>query len=592
MDRRKRFWIALFVLVLAGVSAPAQPARGQEGVCDNAPQPRLSIGGWAVVTDVVTGTAAGGLRTRDQPRTTATEIALLPAGALVRVLDGPACNDGFRWWYLYIVQDDLEGWSAEGWADQYYLAPAAAPPPTPPGGAALPTLSPVPVIIPANLTPLAPTPIAAPGMATGNECPDDPAPSYLRPGAAARVADQTRPIRLRPEPAVSSIIMRLVYQDAVVMISGNNVCADGYRWWPVDIGGQPGWTVEAANGRYLLIDPANPPPSVNFAGGLSPIPPSPEPLPLPPGATAFPTPRPTAAPAVPRHVAYTPDGARLVVGSGDGLRLYDAATLAPQGSLAVGPVIDLVLLDGALHAVAWAPEGIRLVDAVTGAIRTVLTRAPYDPAWAAAAPDGQWLILGPTSDGATATLWNLNSAAPPEIAPYWWPGWGVVSASFSPDSASVLINDIVYLRSCQMMGAACQFDLIRMDFIASGFFGDTDWSGDGAVMGGFSDRFWQWDGNPLGIGLTVRTTLDPSDPRRVALNHDGTRGAVASRRLMELWNLQPGAYNVDRVVELPDMVGDLAFRPAPAEPPILAAVVGTSVLLYDGVSGAAIAQVE
>ncbi len=565
----KHCWL-IGTLLLTILLSSGDPLAAQEGTCESAPVSRLTIGGWASVTPIVSETAAGGLKMRANPFTTAEQITLLPAGSVLRVVDGPACNDGFKWWYLHDTQTDLEGWSAEGLLEVYYLMPVTAPVATPAPAAASPMVTTV-----------------APGMAISSDCPEDPAPAYVRVGSAARVANQARPIRLRVEPDADSYFLQLAYQDAVLNIVDGPACADGYRWWKVDVGGRVGWTIEAANGRYLLIDPANPPPDIEFAVAMSAIPP--QPPDLPPDVTVMPTARPVQPPAVVKRVAYTADGLRLVVGSGDGIRLYDAAGYALQGALPAGPVLDLVMIGGAVHAVTWAPEGIRVMDALTGNIRTILTSAPHDPEWAAAASNGEWLILGPTSDGATATLWDLNAAGPPSVVPYWWPGWGVVSANFSPDNNTVLINDTVYVRSCIVDGTGCLFDLIRNDFVTAGVFGHVNWSGDGERMIGFSDRFWLWDGNVLGVGFTLRSTLNLQNPRRVALNTDGTRGAVVARSLMELWDLREGSYVANRVVELPGLIYGLAFKPDGTQ---LAAAVGNSILIYDPVGGGVLYQVE
>jgi hypothetical protein len=577
--------LAILLLIAAALAGPI--ARAQEGVCDSAPVPRLEIGGWAQITEVVRSVPAGGLRMRADARTTADEVTVMPAGTVVRVVDGSACNDGFVWWYLRTT-DGFEGWSAEGFGELYYLVPisdALAQQLTGGTTALQPTATP----IPAEALGLVTATSAAPaGDATGEDCPGVLEASYLSTGAAARVADQAHPVRIRQEPATDSLFLQLAYQDAVLTVIGGPTCADDLRWWQVDVGGRTGWTVESANGRYLLIDPANPPPDIEFAVAMSQAPPPPTATP-PLDVTPVPTPRPTNPPGVYKRAAFSLDGGLLAVGAGDGLRVYESAGYTLLNTVTTSPVIDFVVVDGALHAVTWAPEGIRVIRVADGTIRTILTNAPYDPAWAAAAPNGQWLILGPTSDGSTATLWDMNSAAPPQVDPYWWPGWGVVNAAFSPDNTYVIINDIVYIRSCQVDGTGCLFDLVRNDFLASGIMGDMRWSGDGAWMAGFSDRFWLWDGNVLGVGFTLQSTLTVSVTRRVALNTNGTRGAVLSGRLMELWNLEQGAYVANRVVQMPGDTHSLAFKPDGSQ---LVAAVGDSVLVYDPISGGLLQQVE
>ena len=115
MRRRLRVGMRIGLALLVGLALAGEvrPGVAHEGVCDSAPETRLAIGQWAVVADVVSTTPAGGLRLRETPRTTGVEVDLLPAGTLVRVVDGPACNDGFRWYYLSVQPLGLEGWSAE-----------------------------------------------------------------------------------------------------------------------------------------------------------------------------------------------------------------------------------------------------------------------------------------------------------------------------------------------------------------------------------------------------------------------------------------------------------------------------------------------
>lgn len=578
MRRRLRVGMRIGLALLVGLAlgGEARPGVAQEGVCDSAPETRLAIGQWAVVADVVSTTPAGGLRLRETPRTTGVEVDLLPAGTLVRVVDGPACNDGFRWYYLSVQPLGLEGWSAEAIPGSYYLNVTVGPTATPAPGqtAAQPVVQPTASILTPGIV----------GTPVDGACPEAALPSYLRVGAAARAASQAHPVRLREAPQIASIFTGVIYQDKVIDVIAGPTCAEGLAWFQVSVDGRPGWTIEAAGGRYLLIDPANPPPQVEAMGGLSEIPPSPTPASEPLPAA---TPRPLTPPGVARRAVYTPDGSRLAVGAGEGVRLYETANYTLQGSLASGPVLDFVTIGGGLYAVAWAPEGIALVSVPDGAIRTVLVNAPYDPAWAVAAPDGAWLILGPTSDGATATLWDLNTARTPAIPPFWWPGWGVVRASFSPDNRYVILNDTVSLRRCEMAGPGCLFDLVRNDFLPAGIFGDITWTGDGATLGGFSDRFWLWDGDPLGVGLTLRSTLTRQEARRVALNADATRAAIASGNLLEIWDLS--TYTALRVNTLPGPVSSLAYRPDGTQ---LAAAAGGAVSLYDPVTGLPLRQVE
>jgi hypothetical protein len=68
---------------------------------------------------VVTGLGANNLR--NAPGTDAEQIGQLPEAAEVEVLAGPVCDAGLSWWQ--VRSGELEGWTAEGQAEQYWLEP-------------------------------------------------------------------------------------------------------------------------------------------------------------------------------------------------------------------------------------------------------------------------------------------------------------------------------------------------------------------------------------------------------------------------------------------------------------------------------------
>jgi len=110
------------------------PGVSQDVVCGVAPMPRLIVPGYALVTDIVGASPASGLRVRSSATINGTQVAILPARTLVQVIDGPVCSDGFFWYRIRFEGGNVEGWSAEGQTDAYYLqrtaAPAAAAPST------------------------------------------------------------------------------------------------------------------------------------------------------------------------------------------------------------------------------------------------------------------------------------------------------------------------------------------------------------------------------------------------------------------------------------------------------------------------------
>lgn len=84
--------------------------------CPGAPVSRLYVGDRARVI------VQSGLSLRDEPGFLSVIIAYLAPQEEVLVVDGPVCANDFRWWYVR-TEEDVEGWSAEGGIDAYYLEP-------------------------------------------------------------------------------------------------------------------------------------------------------------------------------------------------------------------------------------------------------------------------------------------------------------------------------------------------------------------------------------------------------------------------------------------------------------------------------------
>ena len=59
---------------------------------------------------------------RNNPTIQADLVGQLPGGSTFGVLDGPVCNDGYAW-YEVTFNGDITGWTAEGSASTYWLAP-------------------------------------------------------------------------------------------------------------------------------------------------------------------------------------------------------------------------------------------------------------------------------------------------------------------------------------------------------------------------------------------------------------------------------------------------------------------------------------
>ncbi|MCZ7541401.1 MAG: SH3 domain-containing protein [Anaerolineae bacterium] len=120
LQRASAALVATFLLALIPSPHAAPPADAQDP-CDALVAPRLQAG----VTSRVT--SPYGLSLKNQPLTGAAgaaELALLPFGTVVSVLDGPRCNLGYVWWQVRLA-DGTTGWAAEGDAGSYFMAPHA-----------------------------------------------------------------------------------------------------------------------------------------------------------------------------------------------------------------------------------------------------------------------------------------------------------------------------------------------------------------------------------------------------------------------------------------------------------------------------------
>ena len=62
-------------------------------------------------------------RVRTNPNTNATILGYIDPGEKMEILEGPSCDQGWVWWKVRAFKDDLEGWTAEGDQDNYWLIP-------------------------------------------------------------------------------------------------------------------------------------------------------------------------------------------------------------------------------------------------------------------------------------------------------------------------------------------------------------------------------------------------------------------------------------------------------------------------------------
>jgi hypothetical protein len=55
-----------------------------------------------------------------------TLLGEIQPGEAMQVMEGPACADGSFWWKVRILATQLEGWTAEGDAQTYWLVPCSS----------------------------------------------------------------------------------------------------------------------------------------------------------------------------------------------------------------------------------------------------------------------------------------------------------------------------------------------------------------------------------------------------------------------------------------------------------------------------------
>ncbi len=62
-------------------------------------------------------------RVRESPSTAASIAGYIDPGGIVEILEGPACEEGWIWWKVREVETNLEGWTAEGDINGYWVIP-------------------------------------------------------------------------------------------------------------------------------------------------------------------------------------------------------------------------------------------------------------------------------------------------------------------------------------------------------------------------------------------------------------------------------------------------------------------------------------
>ncbi len=161
-----------------------------------------------------------GLRVRDRAALDGLVLTVAPAGSVVDILEGPACNQGYNWWRVQVTVLGLtyHGWVAEGErgnGDTYMQ--------------------------PENFQP---TPVCAPplGLAVG-----------MRAYVDYPVGET--PKNLRAAPGLNAELIATLIDGIGFEIMGTPLCADGFNWWPIRILSRPdvqGWFAEGGPLNYWI----------------------------------------------------------------------------------------------------------------------------------------------------------------------------------------------------------------------------------------------------------------------------------------------------------------------------------------------------
>jgi hypothetical protein len=83
---------------------------------------RVSVGGMGQTTEIE---GIANFNLRETARLTAAVLRILPSNTPFTVTGGPTCSSGFTWWNI-TLEDGLSGWLAEGFEEDYYIAPISA----------------------------------------------------------------------------------------------------------------------------------------------------------------------------------------------------------------------------------------------------------------------------------------------------------------------------------------------------------------------------------------------------------------------------------------------------------------------------------
>ncbi len=256
------------------------------------------------------------------------------------------------------------------------------------------------------------------------------------------------------------------------------------------------------------------------------------------------------------HVAYSPKGSSLALGTAFGVYLYDTESRQSTGRIDTGGAVSSIAYspDGGLLAAGSSSNSVQIWQADGGSLIHTMQAPAGQVNWVAFSPDGS--LLAVASSDAQIRLWNVaDGALAQTLTGHNGP---ISSVAFSPNGEFVVsgaadgsvrvwsVQDGIATNS--VVGA--QGGVSRVAFSADGStvaFG----SGDGTV------RLWQVNGGQVPttlaghLGAVTDLAFMPGDSLVASASTDGT---------VRLWQVTDGQL----IAILPGNIGPLSsisFRP-------------------------------
>lgn len=238
MKLRKIILLVAIAVILSATSASVRTRNvsAQDGDCSGAPPNYLRI------NDIVLVDGATSIfHVFNTPANTTGYAGEMYEGEQVRILDGPICNGGDRWWKV-LTGNGVEGWTQDGDGIDY-----------------------------PRFVVMIPAPIIDEPPPSSNQCLNAP-PLYLAIGDQATVAPG-EPNNLRDGPSISNALIAKVYSGDLFVIIDGPVCADDLRWWRIRLmSGMEGWTADGTGNVPWLTKNVIVPQPITLTPSFTPMP--------------------------------------------------------------------------------------------------------------------------------------------------------------------------------------------------------------------------------------------------------------------------------------------------------------------------------